>query len=58
MLTEPLPAPSRMGDLRADEPELVVTAVAGDDDAHDGSEEGAPTEEQAQPHNMTQQGQS
>ncbi|GAA2774463.1 hypothetical protein [Streptomyces lavendulae] len=45
-------------DLYADEPELVITTVAGDEDARDGSEEGAPAEGQAQARNMMQQGQS
>ncbi|AYV25367.1 hypothetical protein HET69_33135 [Streptomyces sp. CJ_13] len=44
-------------DLYADEPELVVTAVAGDEDAHAGSEEGVPAEETAQARNLMQQGQ-
>lgn len=44
-------------DLTTDEPELVITTVAGDEDAHDATEEGAPTEGQAQARNMMQQGQ-
>ncbi|MET3987867.1 hypothetical protein [Streptomyces sp. PvR034] len=45
-------------DLYADEPELVITTVAGDEDAQDGAEEGAPSEGQAHARNMMQQGQS
>lgn len=38
--------------------EWTPTTVAGDEDAHDGSEEGEPAEGQAQARNMMQQGQS
>ncbi|GLW03857.1 hypothetical protein [Streptomyces lavendulae] len=44
-------------DLYADEPELVVSTVAGDEDAHDGAQEEATAEVQAQARNMMQQGQ-
>ncbi|CAM5329543.1 hypothetical protein SAVIM338S_00895 [Streptomyces avidinii] len=44
-------------DLYADEPELVVTAVAGDDEVQDNAEGGAAAGEQAQARNLMQQGQ-
>ncbi|WP_330334386.1 hypothetical protein OHS33_34645 [Streptomyces sp. NBC_00536] len=46
-------------DLYADEPELVITTVAGgDDDAHDDAEEAVPAEQHVQARNMMEQGQS
>ncbi|MFJ9942087.1 hypothetical protein [Streptomyces erythrochromogenes] len=44
-------------DLYSDEPELVVNTVAGDEGTHDGPQEEATTEGQAQARNMMQQGQ-